>query len=158
MTNSYIVSVCEYSLSLVTVWETCIHKWSNHCLPVCCNVCLIATAQLYLEVPLFGVEIFGVSLSEPHASVTALRTCVYDCLLACLDQPLTINFKWTYSNFSRRSILWSMWKPSGGLLSECSISNSEWRRLKLMHEWQLNSDLCFYRRRQTTHRWYKYGW
>ena len=45
------------------------------------------------EVPLFGVEIFGVSLSELHTSVTALRTCVYGCLLACLDRPLTINFK-----------------------------------------------------------------
>ena len=37
--------------------------------------------------------IIGASLSEPHTSVTALRTCVcmFACLLACL-QPYTVNF------------------------------------------------------------------
>ena len=39
--------------------------------------------------------VIGASLSEPHTSVTSLRTrvCIYLCLLACLDQPLTGNFK-----------------------------------------------------------------
>ena len=34
----------------------------------------------------FGKIVFGASLSEPHTSVTSLRTCVciYACLLACL--------------------------------------------------------------------------
>ena len=32
----------------------------------------------------------GASLSEPHTSVTALRTCV--CMLACL-RPCTVKFK-----------------------------------------------------------------
>jgi len=38
--------------------------------------------------------IIGASLSEPHTSVTSLRTrvCIYACLLACLDGPLTGNF------------------------------------------------------------------
>ena len=35
--------------------------------------------------------VIGVSLSEPHTSVTSLRTCV--CMFACLDRPLTVNFK-----------------------------------------------------------------
>ena len=39
--------------------------------------------------------LIGVSLSEPHTSVTALRThvCIYACLFVCLDRPLTVNFK-----------------------------------------------------------------
>ena len=39
------------------------------------------------------------SLSEPHTSVTALRTHV--CMLVRLDRPLTVNFKWAHSNISR---------------------------------------------------------
>ena len=35
--------------------------------------------------------LIGASLSEPHTSVTSLRTCV--CMFACLDRPLTVNFK-----------------------------------------------------------------
>ena len=38
----------------------------------------------------FGV-IIGVSLSEPHTSVTALR--MHVCMLVGLDRPLTVNFK-----------------------------------------------------------------
>ena len=35
----------------------------------------------------------GASLSEPHTSVTSLCPCVcmFACLLACLDRPLTVN-------------------------------------------------------------------
>ena len=36
-------------------------------------------------------SLIGASLSKPHTSMTALRTCV--CMLACLDRPLTENFK-----------------------------------------------------------------
>ena len=36
-------------------------------------------------------SLIGVSLSEPHTSVTSLRTRV--CIYACLDWPLTENFK-----------------------------------------------------------------
>ena len=36
-------------------------------------------------------QIIGASLSEPHTSVTALRTHV--CIRPCLDRPLTVNFK-----------------------------------------------------------------
>jgi len=37
--------------------------------------------------------IIGASLSEPHTSVTSLHLCVcmFACLLACLDWPLTVN-------------------------------------------------------------------
>ena len=38
-----------------------------------------------------AMDIIGASLSEPHTSVTALSTCV--CIYACLDRPLTVNFK-----------------------------------------------------------------
>ena len=61
--------------------------------------------------------VIGVSLSEPHTSVTALRTCVYmfASLLACLDQPLTINFKWAHSNISLGLISFhaceGQWRP-----------------------------------------------
>jgi len=49
--------------------------------------------------PLGNIYIFGASLSEPHTSVTSLRTrvciylCLLACLLACLDRPLTGYFK-----------------------------------------------------------------
>ena len=43
--------------------------------------------------------IIGASLSEPHTSVTALRTRV--CIQLCLDRPLTRNFKSADSNISR---------------------------------------------------------
>ena len=33
--------------------------------------------------------IIGVSLSEPHTSVTSLPPCV--CMFVCLDRPLTVN-------------------------------------------------------------------
>ena len=42
--------------------------------------------------------IIGASLSEPHTSVTALRMRV--CIYACLDRPLTVNFKSAHSNIS----------------------------------------------------------
>ena len=42
--------------------------------------------------------LIGASLSEPHTSMTALRKCV--CIYACLDRPLTVNFKWAHSNIS----------------------------------------------------------
>ena len=43
----------------------------------------------------FDTTVIGASLSEPHTSVTSLRTrvCIYLCLLACLDRPLTGYFK-----------------------------------------------------------------
>jgi len=44
-----------------------------------------------------SLHIIGVSLSEPHPSVTSLHPCVCMfawCLLACLDQPLTICHFW----------------------------------------------------------------
>ena len=50
--------------------------------------------------------LIGASLSEPHTSVTALRTRVY----LCLDRPLAVNFKWVHSNISQRLISWSLWR------------------------------------------------
>ena len=43
-------------------------------------------------------ELVGTSLSEPHTSVTALRTCVYVCLSVCL-WPYTENVKLALLNF-----------------------------------------------------------
>ena len=75
--------------------------------------------------------LIGASLSEPHTSVITLRTCV--CMLACLGRPLTINFKGTYSNNSRRSS-WSMWGQWRATV-ECSIRDPKRRQLKLKHAW-----------------------
>ena len=53
----------------------------------------------------FGIQtwkttcVIGASLSEPHTSVTALRTRV--CIYACLDRSLTVNFKSAHPNISR---------------------------------------------------------
>ena len=43
-----------------------------------------------------SIKIIGVSLSEPHTSVTSLHIC----LLACLDQPLTENLMGAYFNIT----------------------------------------------------------
>ena len=53
------------------------------------------------EQTMTGVSLFGASLNEPHTSVTALRTRVYISVYACLDRPLTVNFKSAHSNISR---------------------------------------------------------
>ena len=61
--------------------------------------------------------IIGASLSEPHTSMTSLRTC-----MSCLDRPLTINFKWARLNFNITKIepMHSVGDREG-LLPECSI-------------------------------------
>ena len=71
------------------------------------------------KVNYFNLSIIGASLSKPHTSTTALRMNV--CMLVMKHV-----------------------KASGRLLSECSVDNSEQRRLKLKHARQLNSALCFY--------------
>ena len=112
----------------------------------------------YIHMTYNTKKMIGVSLSEPHTSMTALHTCVcmFACLLACLDQPLTVKFKRAHSNISRTSISLSMWRPVEAWLSECSIGDPEWRQLKLKHMWQLNSsDLCLYQQRQAAHRRYR---
>ena len=78
----------------------------------------------------------GASLSEPHTSVTALHTfvCIYACLLACLDRPLTVNFEWAHSNISQKSISWSTWRPGESYCQ--SAADPERRRLKLKHVWR----------------------
>ena len=43
------------------------------------------------------------SLSEPHTSVTALSTCVYLAIFACLDRPLTITPNERIQNFMMSS-------------------------------------------------------
>ena len=60
-----------------------------------CNSILNELLRWYSEMH----WVVGVILSEPHTSMTALRTRV--CMLVGLDRPLTVNFKWAYSNISR---------------------------------------------------------
>ena len=72
-----------------------------------------------LQLPVSIWKIIGVSLSEPHTSVTALRKCV--CILACL-RPYTINFKWVHLNISQRLVSCQPAVDEGllSLLPECS--------------------------------------
>ena len=91
-----------------TLWICLVHHSSCEKAPT--NVAITGCSTV-------AVHIFGASLSEPHTSVTALRTCVcmLACLFACLDRPLTVNFKWAHSNISRRSIVHEacegQWRP-----------------------------------------------
>ena len=109
------LSYCRPSLYSLTTWtgtkplttQTSTSEELSICvLLYCYNLCVI---YRYMH-------IIGASLSKPHTSVTTLRTCVcmLACLLACLDRPLTVNFKWAYSNISQRSILWRPVEASGG--------------------------------------------
>ena len=66
-------------------------------------------------------------VSPTLAWLHCARVCVS--MLACLDRPLTENFKWVRILILRRSSSW--------LLPECSIGYLELRRLKLKHTWQL---------------------
>ena len=90
----------------------------------------------------------GASLSNPHTSATALQKCVciLTSLFACL-QPYTINFKRSALYF--RKLNEHPW-PDSLVPSTPSVKdytrmqrrcerNSEWRRLKLMHAWQLRN-------------------
>ena len=68
--------------------------------------------------------LIGASLSEPHTSVTALRTCVYIYQTICLSMlvwtdHLTINFKSAHSNILRREI------EHEGLLLACRVGVKE---------------------------------
>ena len=76
----------------------------------------------------------GASLSEPHTSGTALRTCVcmFACLLACLLAAIYRKFLMIGLNFNITKIE-LMYSIGEGLLSECSVGDPEWRRLKLEH-------------------------
>ena len=80
----------------------------------------------------------GVSLSELHTSMTSLHTCVcmFVCLLACLDRPLTENFKWVCLNVNIAKITLDglSWRAIGRV--QCRL-----RRLKLKHTWQLTACL-----------------
>ena len=55
----------------------------------------------YSDIHIVCVRLVGASLSEPHTSVTALRTCVcmYVCMSVCL-RPYTENFKRACLNFN----------------------------------------------------------
>ena len=85
--------------------------------------------SLYYEV--CGIYHYGTSLGRAWASPTlAWLHCACMCvsMLACLDWPLTVNFKWAYS--TKIDIVKNV-KASGGLLSECSVGDLELRQLKL---------------------------
>ena len=80
-------------------------------------------------------QLIGASLSEPHTSVTSLRTCV--CMFACLRAwtdhlPKILNEH--IQIFLEVDIVKHV-KASAGLLSECSVGDLERRRLKLKHVW-----------------------
>ena len=60
-----------------------------------CNSMQCTTSTLFqIRLVYIKEAIVGASLSEPHTSVTSLRTCVcmYVCMYVCLDRPLTENF------------------------------------------------------------------
>ena len=64
------------------------------------------------------------------------------CLVACLDRPLTGNFKYARLNFNIMKIeLMHLVGDREVLLPECSAGNLELRRLKLKRTWQLTACL-----------------
>ena len=87
-------------------------------LPVIAHVNIILYTGIFLRVVLFacslvpslpvrksgrGPGIIGASLSEPHTSVTVLRTrvSIYLSTYLSMDRPLTLNFKLAPSNISQ---------------------------------------------------------
>ena len=112
--------------------------------------------SLHVVCKYFNSPLIGVSLSEPHASVTALHKCVctFACLLACFLGPTTYR-KFQMSAFKYFTKINIVHEAVEAWLSECSVGDPEWKRPMLKHAWQLNSDLCFYRRQQAAHRRYK---
>ena len=98
-------------------------------------------------------SIFGVSLSEPHTSGTALCTCV--CMSVCLSVGLlaAIYRKFQINTLStlRSPHVPGRWR----LQPDCSLSDLKRRRLKFKHAWQLNRDLYSYG--QAAHNSVNYG-
>ena len=97
--------------------------------------CMHNHARLGESGDMLPLEIIGASLTKPHTSVTALHmwVCIYACLFACLDRPLTVNFNERIQIFHEDRP--EACKTSGGLLSECDIGDPKQRRLKLKHAW-----------------------
>ena len=59
------------------------------------TICMDVGIQGQLQNRQECIEIqLGQAWANPHITMTALSMCVY----ACLDRPLTINFKWAHSN------------------------------------------------------------
>ena len=90
---------------------------------------------------------------EPHTSVTALRTCVciYLSIYACLDRPLTINFKSAHSNISRwfnftSSVQLSRENEREGLLPDyrVGVKESESEDYSSWMHWQYTWQLTFW--------------
>ena len=61
------------------------------------SACLLPGQGIWYIHKLYYYFIGG-SLSRPHTSMTSLHTCV--CMFACLDWPLTENFKWARLKFN----------------------------------------------------------
>ena len=106
------ILVCSALLAL-SQWPSVLQYWLLALSALCiiplsrqwtAGCCLLVSLSFWSCAKWF---VIGVSLSEPHTSVTALRTRVY----LSTDRPLTINFKWAHSNISRISMLWSMRRP-----------------------------------------------
>ena len=55
---------------------------------------------------------------------------MFACLLACLDQPLTVNFKWAHSNISQRS-WWRLIRVKGYCLTVALV----WKRPGVKMTW-----------------------
>ena len=87
----------------------------------------LATVQVFVAK---NLSLFvGVSLSEPHTSVTALHTRVY--VRLSMDRPLTVYFKSAHSNILRwLSTRTPHWHVAKGTLLKGSACEREW-------EWRL---------------------
>jgi len=101
---------------------------------------------------LISLKMIGASLSEPHTSVTALRTCVcmYVCMSVCtVCRPYTENFKWARWNFNITKIELDVW-------CLCSLKARVQRRLLGVELTEVEVHMATYSRRQVAHRQYKF--
>ena len=89
---------CKYMLIPILQHHFYIHLQHN-CFCDATKSCTFGLYSKEAELKKPNHIIIGASLSEPHTSVTALRTCVS--IYLSMDRPLTVNFKLAHSNISR---------------------------------------------------------
>ena len=91
----HVYSSLVASLCFLRVMNTNTVSWQDLALRYITSVIHLRADDQTRKESLHRTSIFGASLSEPHTSVTALRTrvCIYIRLFVCLDRPLTVNFK-----------------------------------------------------------------
>ena len=107
--------------------------------------------------------------SPTLASLQCTHACVY--LFVCLDQPLTVNFKWTYSNIHEgwvsNTATCTSAQPCEGYCQRQCERDWEWGHVCSMHgdllpdkflSWCYESDPCLLTRQASSHRQQNVRW